>query len=444
MKIKKIFCGMMAAAMIAASFAGCQNSGGTSSTPSQNGGSSTGESEKPYDGVTINMVCPTSVFFQTIIDAQDEFKEKTGISFTAEQLTNTQLEQKIAVAMAAGGKDIDVITFAPIQSALLYNQNGWLSPLNDYIDQDSEFDFDDFSDSSVELAVIDDQILGVPIMTEREVVTYNKQMFEDNGVKEIPTTMEELEAAAAACTQGDVAGIALRGKGSVAVTQMSGFLYSFGSDWIKDGKAVFNDDAGVEAFEFYGRLAREYGPAGAVNMEWQDTQNLYAQGSVAMRVDCDSQYGYSVDPESSIVADVTGMFALPAGPAGSHSFNITAWALGVSYGSQNPGAAWEFISWAAGKEMDVRAMAAGNPSARDSSWQNDEATSAFPEEMVEVINETVPNAVGYDRPVMINVGEARTEIGNVIITAIEGGDVKAAADKAAANVQELLDEEAAG
>ena len=81
-----------------------------------------------------------------------------------------------------------------------------------------------------------------------------------------------------------------------------------------------------------------------------------------MRVDCDSQYGYSVDPESSIVADVTGMFALPAGPAGSHSFNITAWALGVSYGSQNPGAAWEFISWAAGKEMDVRAMAAGNPS----------------------------------------------------------------------------------
>ena len=448
MRVKKVLCGLLAATLVAASFAGCQS--GTSNTSSTGGGSTTTDNDKPYEGVTLNMVCPTSIFFQTIIDAQDEFKEQTGISFNAEQLTNDQLAQKISVTMAAGGKDIDIITFAPIQSALLYNQNGWLTPLNDYIDQDTEFDFDDFSDSSVELAILDDQIMGVPIMTEREVVTYNTAYFEEAGVKEIPTTFEELEAAAAACngltneSGNTVNGIALRGKGQAAVTQFSGFLYGYGGDFIEDGKAVFNSDAGIEAFEFYGKLAREYGPTGAVNMDWQETQNLYAQGMVAMRVDCDSQYGFSVDPESSIVAEDTSMFALPAGPEGAHAFNITAWALGISSGSQNKEAAWEFISWAVGKEMDVRAMAAGNPSARDSSWQNDEATSAFPEEMVEVINETLPTAVGYDRPVMINVGEARTEIGNVIITAIEGGDVKAAADKAAENVQKLLDEEAEG
>ena len=65
--------------------------------------------------------------------------------------------------------------------------------------------------------------------------------------------------------------------------------------------------------------------------------------------------------------------------------------------------------------------------------------------MVDVINETVPGSVGYDRPVMINVADARTEIGNAILVAIEGGsveEVQTAADKAAENVQKLLDEEA--
>ena len=47
----------------------------------------------------------------------------------------------------------------------------------------------------------------------------------------------------------------------------------------------------------------------------------------------------------------------------------------------------------------------------------------------------------------MNVGEARTEIGNVIMVAVEGGtieEVQAAADKAVVNVQKLIDDEDAG
>jgi hypothetical protein len=42
---------------------------------------------------------------------------------------------------------------------------------------------------------------------------------------------------------------------------------------------------------------------------------------------------------------------------------------------------------------------------------------------------------------MINVASARDVIGQVIVTAIEGGDVQAAADTANADFQKLLDEE---
>ena len=82
-------------------------------------------------------------------------------------------------------------------------------------------------------------------------------------------------------------------------------------------------------------------------------------------------------------------------------------------------------------------MGNGNPSPRESSWQNDEAVSAFPEIMVEVMNQTIPTAVATDRPTLMNVADARTEIGNAIMVAVEGGtieEVQAAADKAVVDV----------
>ena len=49
----------------------------------------------------------------------------------------------------------------------------------------------------------------------------------------------------------------------------------------------------------------------------------------------------------------------------------------------------------------------------------------------------------YDRPMTTSVAQARDIIGVVITTAIEGGDVQAAADKANAEFQVVLDEDLA-
>ena len=63
---------------------------------------------------------------------------------------------------------------------------------------DENIDYDDVSESSTELCTFDDGVYGIPYMTECEVVMYNTEMFEKAGVTEIPTTFDELEAAAAA------------------------------------------------------------------------------------------------------------------------------------------------------------------------------------------------------------------------------------------------------
>jgi multiple sugar transport system substrate-binding protein len=50
--------------------------------------------------------------------------------------------------------------------------------------------------------------------------------------------------------------------------------------------------------------------------------------------------------------------------------------------------------------------------------------------------------VGYDRPVVISVGEARDAVGEVVMKVITGeGDIQKAADEANAKLQAIIDKD---
>lgn len=444
-KIKALLSCLLVVVIMSALFAGCganQSPAPATTAATTSAPQTTQEPAQPFKGTTISFIGFGAKWTNAMVENLPEFKAKTGITVNFQQLANDQLVNKIAVSSAAGGKDLDVVAFAPLQNTLLYTKNGWLETLDDYVANSSDFDINDFFKTGMEISTNNGKLYGIPVMTEREIVYYNKDMFEKAGVQ-IPKTLDELTEAARKLNDSakGIAGIAIRGKGPAAVTQFSGFLRAFGGDFIKDGKAVFNTPEAIQAFKYYGDLLRQYGPKGVINMDWTETQSLFTQGRAAMRVDADSQYGFAVDQKSSLIYDKVGYFTLPAGPAGAKPFNITAWDLGISSGSQYKDASWEFIKWIMGKEMDVKTELVGNPSARTSTWSNPEASKNFPAELVDVINQTAPISVGTDRPYMINVGEARTQIGTVIVDAINGKDIKASADKANAAVQQLLDKE---
>ena len=112
----------------------------------------------------------------------------------------------------------------------------------------------------------------------------------------------------------------------------------------------------------------KYSPPGYLSKGWSETSDDFAQGIAAMRIDCDTQYTYATDPESSLVADSVGFAVVPKGDVKA-SGSESGWSLAMSAGSENKGAAWEFIRWASGKEMDVYAATQGNFSARESTWE---------------------------------------------------------------------------
>jgi multiple sugar transport system substrate-binding protein len=176
-------------------------------------------------------------------------------------------------------------------------------------------------------------------------------------------------------------------------------------------------------------------------MNWPQAVAVFAQGSVAQYTDANSIFANLLDPTKSTVADKTGVVVFPAGPKGSVPYSVTSWGLSMAASSKNKDAAWEFIKWATSKEIVLKTQGQGaNPGARASVWNDPVGKSKFPADWV-AAQIASANGKPYDRPLVTQVVAARDIIGTIITAAINGQDVKAAADKANADFQKLIDSE---
>lgn len=446
-KAKKVAVLSISAVMMAG-LIGCSSNSGSGSNPAPSGGATTGNtsSEAPtqnkFDGVSLRVVTANHPWTEALKPMIPEFEKETGIKVNMEQFFEDQLTQKLTVELTAGSSSLDVFMIRPLQDAKLYMKNGWVADLTEK-SKDAEWDFNDFTEGSVSTLKQDGKLYGVPLITEREILYYRKDIFEKNNIQ-VPQTLDELKAAAEKLNdpKNEFYGFVARGQRSPAVTQFSSFLYSSGGDFIKDGKATLDTPEAIQAFKTYGELLKNYGPPGVLNMSWPQALGVFAQGKAAMYTDADSIYPNMLDPQKSKVpADQIGFAVFPAGASGQKPYNVTAWGLSVNSKSKQQDAAWEFVKWATNKENSTKIQSAGNPGARKSVWSSPEGTKAFPKELAEVMDKSSQIGVGHDRPLVIGVGAARDLVGTVIVTAITGGDVEKVAKEENAKFQALIDKE---
>ncbi len=403
------------------------------------GGESSGES-----GGTVSVTLANHVWTEIIKEKIPEFEELTGITVELTQLAEDQLTDQYKVKLNAGSSDMDVMMYRPLQEGKLFGQSNYLADVTAMASSNAEWDWSDFQAGPVGLTTYQDMVLGVPMITETEVLYYRKDLLDQAGL-EVPTTLEELEAAAKAISEANpgVAGFVSRTGRSAAVTQLSGYLYSFGGEWIDDeGNSAVGSDEAKAAYAYYGGLLNKYGPENlSTDMSWPEAFAIFTQGNAAFLTDASSLYKNTTDPENSTVADQVGFAAFPAGPAGSHPYNVAAWALGINSESLNQDNAWKFIEWATSPEMTLEVQAAGVPGARNSAWADPAGTANLPADLAAAIAANGAGGVGNDRPLVIGVAEAREIVGGPIVAAIAGQDSDAAADEADAALQQLLDAE---
>jgi multiple sugar transport system substrate-binding protein len=297
----------------------------------------------------------------------------------------------------------------------------------------------------VQATTYEDKVVGVPLITEQEVLYYRKDLLEKAGYTNPPKTLDELKEMAAKVQAANpgVAGFVARTGKSPAVTQFSSFLYSFGGDWVDgSGKSAVGTPEAKEAYAFYGGLIKDHGPANvSTDMGWPEAMAIFTQGKAAFYTEANSLYKNATDPAKSKVAKTVGFAPFPEGPAGSKPYSIPSWALGVNESSENQANAWKFIEWATSKAQTLENEKAGVPGGRTSVAADPEATSTYPKDLVEANAVNAKNGVGHDRPLVEKVAQAREIVGQPIVDAITGKDASSSADAANEAFQKFLDDE---
>ncbi|MDQ7993453.1 MAG: extracellular solute-binding protein [Propionicimonas sp.] len=407
-----------------------------------------GTPQEASEVTELTIILANSTFTESLPALAEKYKAETGVTVNVEAYGNEQLNDTLKVKLNAQSDEFDIFGYQVQDVMREFVRNGWLTDLTGYVEGSGDWDWQDFQEPARDAVQLDGKVYGVPVATERHIMYYRADLLKAAGIA-VPTTIDELEAAAKALNDPDKGfyGIAMRGARVPLVTQFSSFLYSYGGEFQDEsGASTVNTPEAIQAYETYGRLLHNYGPPGATNMGWVEASAIFAQGNAAFYLDADSQAYTFLDPEKSAVVDQVGYARFPAGPAGSRPYNIVFQTLGINSYSTKQDAAFEFIKWVLNKE-NAKALLADStlPVARTSAWQDSSATAKFPEGLVSIVRDVDSNYVGHDRPQLEAVARAREFVGGPAVTAIEGGDtaaVTAAAEQASIDFQSLLDSEA--
>lgn len=448
--MKKKLCLLLSAVMLAGSLAGCSGGGGSASEEAGTTGDTASETEastdKPYAGTTIRVLSMTGQISDSIEKYLDQFEEETGITVNLELYGESQLREKTTTEFLAGSSTIDAFMMSPLQDMAAYSNNGWIEPLDSYL-EDTDFDWDDFSSAPMDQITIQSsgEIGALPLFSSVQLLFYRKDVFEEKGLTP-PTNYDELLEVCEALNDpsNNFYGIACRGEKVALTSQFSPFLFGYGGSYFKDGTCAFNTQEDIDAAKFYGQLLGNYAPEGILTAGYSQMTQLFNAGQVGMCIDAIALYQTLVDENESAYYDKVGVAAIPEGPSGRQSYKQVVWGASIYSGSKNKEAAWEFLKFVAGKDVAADISPKGMPTFRASVWEDERVTSEMPEDYIAAYNEEIQadTTNQYGLPRMTAVSEARDAMGEAIVYSIEtkgeGDQLETKMAAAAEKVDQLL------
>jgi multiple sugar transport system substrate-binding protein len=401
-----------------------------------------------HKGTTIRVMANKNASGEAIQANVSDFEKLTGIKVQYETFTEDQYRQKVLLELAAGTGSVDVIHTATAQEGLKFWRSGWYEPLDEYLKSprltDPAFDLADIGKPALQGNTYDGKLVALPTTQQTTMLYYRKDLFDKLKLK-VPQTLAEMEETAKKLHNVEdggqkVVGIVLRGKKAAATSQWAPYLFGFGGSWLtKDGKPAMNTPEAVQAFDYYGRLLRNYGPPGAVNYHWYECISLFVQGKAAMYTDVSNRIFFFEDPAKSQVVGKVGYALFPGGPAGRKP-TMEVWSMALSSKSKKKEAAYLFVQWAASKENILKMHIKGAPSVRASSWKDPKfLTEQKHKDWIEASLKSLEIASTDWNPPIVAVSEVRDEVGAVIVSSILGENVKAAADKANAEMAKIME-----
>jgi multiple sugar transport system substrate-binding protein len=212
---------------------------------------------------------------------------------------------------------------------------------------------------------------------------------------------------------------------------------------------AFDTPEALAAFEWWGSILRQYGPPGSVNNHWAEVTSIFSQGRAAMLFDDITFVTIFADPSKSTVVGKVGYALAPTGPRSAgwrsdppYQPNVTG--LAISGLGKQQEASWLLVQYLSDKTTSKQYMLQGGLAPRQSAWVDPDVVKALDPEFLATGRASAQiNYPGASPLSITNVAKARDFIGQVIVTAIQGGNVKTALGAAFTQCVDLLKEERA-
>ena len=317
------------------------------------------DESKPYAGTTIHVVLNTHAYYNTADTFIEEFEQATGINVEMEHIERVSLatKQEMELGGHTGAYDVLLIDGSKV---VRYDMAGWCEPLNDYIANDPTFDYSDYIDAYANLLNVDGRINGLPCVGESTVLFYRKDLLEQVGITEAPKTWAEVEAACeklSALEGITPLGLRARAGEGLNVYVWASFLWAFGGHYVdENGRPDMNTPEACAAVQKFADLINKYGPVGGSDMTHSDLNPMFQQGKLAMFYDASVFNSNFISEELAVPEVVANWAAAPApmGEDGKGAAAVAAHSLMIAKDSKNKGAAWEFIKWYSGAELQQK------------------------------------------------------------------------------------------
>ncbi|MEQ8187370.1 MAG: ABC transporter substrate-binding protein [Candidatus Eremiobacterota bacterium] len=258
-----------------------------------------------------------------------------------------------------------------------FAQNGWILPLNDYIE--GTIDMSDFLDSTVKANTWKGNIVAFPWFTDAGVLYYRKDLLDKYGFSP-PRTWDELKIIAKEIVKNEIkehphmVGFVFQAdKYEGLVANYLEYVWSYGGDVISDSnRVILNSPQSVKGLTTYCDMLT-ISSKGITAFQEEDGRNYFQSGnSVFMR-----NWPYAYTLLNSEMSAVKGKFAIAPLPAGKEGYKsvsaLGGWNLVISSGCKHQKEAFRLIEFLTGKEQQCfKAIKLGQNPTRKSCYYDED------------------------------------------------------------------------
>ena len=296
---------------------------------------------------------PTSAH-QRLVKWVEEYNATNTDNIVVDFVGNKNDDAILTAVSSGSGPDIFMGYW---NTTSTWADRGALMDITDYVNNDQNFDKDDFANVGWEQATYDNKIWGVPFIMNTTTLYYRADLLREAGYSEPPATFEELKDMAIALTKYDADGNIVQAGFIPDYPWMDTVCWSVmaGAQWIDENNKInFDSDAMKESYQFQLDIYNELGYDKITKFKEgfgtrDSAENPLLKGKVAMMFYSELMLPSLVAYGSDVEWDVT---SLPHGssPDSVNETMLTTNQWKISSKTKHADEAWKVLSRLTSKE----------------------------------------------------------------------------------------------